>query len=266
MSEFSKSTKMSSLIFKTAFVLMCSTGLIYQSMQLLTQYMSGETVVNVDVGKIDPDNMPGLTICHRILLNVTTFINWYKDSKLARKWRRFSENLTESTFVQSEFKRFYQDVAKLFNRSIDDGKLGFKQMKNEATQPPMLFKMAFNGDTQEYPNQFVSYEHFEWYDIITTPIHSIVWHDNIYQCYTFFSQLDIIWRNIFLNINVWYLITNDRSPWRQIAMAYDHVYLSLHSPYTFPDMEPGKYFNKLYLNQSYQIKYLQIKTELLDER
>ena len=78
--------------------------------------------------------------------------------------------------------------------------------------------------------------------------------------------MDTTWRNIFLNINFWYLVIDDRSTWTHVPGGYDHLYFSLHSPFTFPEMEMGKYFTKLYLNQSYQIKYSQIRTELLDQR
>ena len=43
--------------------LFCLGGLLYQSHELLDEYLTGKTVVSLQVGTINSDFIPGITIC-----------------------------------------------------------------------------------------------------------------------------------------------------------------------------------------------------------
>ena len=57
------------LITITCFVLSV-IGLVLHSAQLIGQYMSGKTVVNIEIGRIYEDTIPGITICYPIALSM----------------------------------------------------------------------------------------------------------------------------------------------------------------------------------------------------
>ena len=46
-------------IFRALSTIFCTTGLLYQSCQLLSQYMSGKSVVNIEVKRETYSHLPG---------------------------------------------------------------------------------------------------------------------------------------------------------------------------------------------------------------
>ena len=51
-------------IFRVLSTILCTTGLLYQSCQLLSQYMSGKSVVNIEVKREMYSHLPAITICY----------------------------------------------------------------------------------------------------------------------------------------------------------------------------------------------------------
>ena len=65
--------------------LVCTSGLIYQSMDLLFQYLTGKTVVNMEVGQIFNDTLPAITICYPFVLSMENAVNGSQEQS---EWRR----------------------------------------------------------------------------------------------------------------------------------------------------------------------------------
>ena len=108
--------------------------------------MSGETVVNVEVGKIDPDNMPALTLCHRALLNITNFLNSYTDEiELYKLWNLFSRQFSKLLLKSEKFQTFYQNITKLFYMSIWNNETDYAHFMKEGMSPLFEFSIAFKG-------------------------------------------------------------------------------------------------------------------------
>src|ERR1700761_614445 len=51
------------LIFRILSSLLCTSGLLLQSCQLLSEYLSGKTVVNIEVRRESRANLPAITVC-----------------------------------------------------------------------------------------------------------------------------------------------------------------------------------------------------------
>ena len=62
------------LLFKICSIIFCTTGLIFQSSQLLNQYLSGRTYASIKIGQIFNDTLPAITVCSH---------NFFSPSKLA---------------------------------------------------------------------------------------------------------------------------------------------------------------------------------------
>ncbi len=51
------------IILKLSFTIICTTLLFYQTSEIIIKYLSGKTVVNLEVKRIEHDHLPGITIC-----------------------------------------------------------------------------------------------------------------------------------------------------------------------------------------------------------
>ena len=84
------------IIIKLIACLICTSGLIYQSIDLLFQFMTGKTVVNMEVGHIFDDTLPAITICYPFVLSMDNAVNGSREEK---SWR--SEYLDIESVIAS---------------------------------------------------------------------------------------------------------------------------------------------------------------------
>ena len=55
--------------------LFCLSFLLYQLSQLLSEYMSGKTVVNIEVKREVYENLPAITLCLPLIVLLEKFVN-----------------------------------------------------------------------------------------------------------------------------------------------------------------------------------------------
>ena len=104
-----------SSIYKLLLSLFCSLGLFYQCSQLLIEYFSGKTVVNIEVKRELYDNLAAITVCFPSILSmesVGTYDKQYLENyeyyqKLINKYYKNSTIYYE---IESDIKMAYKKV------------------------------------------------------------------------------------------------------------------------------------------------------------
>src|ERR1700744_6493654 len=94
-------------IMKITFTLICLGGLIYQTFQLFSEYMSGKTVVRIEVGRVFNDTLPAITICYPF------FLSFKKLSKMDLEYNKEYENyldVLKTNRSSPELKEIYDNV------------------------------------------------------------------------------------------------------------------------------------------------------------
>ena len=71
---------------------LCMTGFLYQSHLLFDEFISGKTVVNINIGREDNETLPAITIC---------LPHFFSIDKISRKFTNLEE-LYKNYTVQSE--------------------------------------------------------------------------------------------------------------------------------------------------------------------
>ena len=84
--------KISNYCLKYGFHLICLIGFLYQTSLLMTDYLSGTTVVSIKLGRLQIDSLPAITIC---------FNHFYSSDKVFKN--------------RAELNGFYLDFIKSVN-------------------------------------------------------------------------------------------------------------------------------------------------------
>ena len=58
------------ILCKIIFGMICLTGMIYQTSNLVSVYMKGKTIVNLEIGFIFNDTLPAITLCYPFALSI----------------------------------------------------------------------------------------------------------------------------------------------------------------------------------------------------
>ena len=82
-----------SIIYKLVSFLLCLSGLLYQWSQLFSQYLSGKTVVNVEVKREVYENLPAFTFCFPHILSLEAIAEFDDESK--RNYEEYSKIIKE---------------------------------------------------------------------------------------------------------------------------------------------------------------------------
>ena len=70
MFNFSNNEKVFRIFSKILFGIICLSAMIYQSSNLISVYMNGKTIVNLEIGFIFNDTLPAITICYPYALSI----------------------------------------------------------------------------------------------------------------------------------------------------------------------------------------------------
>ena len=104
--------------YKLITLIVCLSGLIYQALIIYNQFMSGKTVINLEIGGISNVSLPGVTICftgvysmERMAQFNSSYIETNKSYWL-NKWVYY-ESFREYTNIQ--LKNNGLDLNQLFN-------------------------------------------------------------------------------------------------------------------------------------------------------
>ena len=259
---------------KFVFNIICIGVLIYQTNELFNEYSIGKTVISLEVKRLDEEPIPAVTICTQNWLSIEKLSNYSHKNKewiqsnitLYKKLYNFyqknlikhgnnNENMTKIVNILNEV---YRNITSLVEIS---GLTPFQMMNK--------YSIGLNGN-----GTGVSYSYdgtLKGARITDTvipndedPIESFISIPfNFHKCFTFYSHLKNVWRNIKFKLNyvsIRLVFVNDTWPgWR---MNLGDLLISIHSPNSLPQLES---MVKIDSEKFHEFTYSQINTELLGE-
>ena len=124
-----------SSLYKLLSSIFCSIGLLYQCSQLLSEYLTGKTVVNIEVKRELYENLPAITFCIPSILSIES---------VAKYDQQYQTNY-----------EFYQKLIKLYNinstlyakrkNNITDAYLKIDQIYNKIFYEPNFLDIVIDN-------------------------------------------------------------------------------------------------------------------------
>jgi len=276
------------LFLRIILFLICISGLTYQASRLVSQYIRGQTVVNIRVEKLRYSKIPAITICYPRFISMEKMVKLYPEVRPAYdEYQNIINSANETDYDNEDLKKKLEDIYKNnFTRLnkhfdipvyqlFDDMSIPFNFTKRSLSQfKKSYFTGIYETEETEYSveiqangmvNDFnKSLDYMRDY----TPIESIAMTNRGvgYKCYTFFSELNEKWRKIKINLNFISIQINHDKNWFP-PHFYDNqaeaFQFSMHSSISIPDMSYGHNFIPLRAGYSNEITFSQIDTILL---
>ena len=274
MESFTNSRKFQ-LSYKLCLTMACLSGLIYQINTLLTDYLGGETLVTLNVGRFDQDHVPGLTLCFEDINSLRSSMsldiqkanqNYSEMRKNLYKYQQqdLTQNISEAIkTTQRKMAEIRNDMLSqiyLSPRSISDimseYRLGLEQIK---------INISLSGTTyDEQSRKFVKISNVNvdkpTESVLILPIsgslpgRNKLYGINAFKCFTYFSAINKYWRKFKIKIDHMYVKISNMD-------ILSPVYLSLHSPNSLSTKNPIM----INFGESHDLYYTQLKTELLGD-
>ncbi len=276
------------LFLRVILFFICISGLTYQASRLVSQYIRGQTVVNIRVEKLRYSKIPAITICYPRFISMEKFVELFPESSQAfDEYQNLINSVNETDYDNKDLKKEMEDIYEHnFTRLNKHFDLPVYELFDELSlpfnfpkRPLSQFKKSYftgiyeTGET-EYSIEIqangkvkdfnTSLDYMRDY----TPIESIAMTNKGvgYKCYTFFSELNKKWRKIKINLNFISIQINHDKNWFP-PQVYDHkvetFQFSMHSTISIPDMSYGHNFIPLSAGYSNEITFSQIDTILL---
>ena len=268
--------KNSQVCFRTLLVIVCSVGLIYQTSQLIGQYMSGNTVIQMRIESLGEQNLPAFTVCF------DQFISFWKLSKVDPEIGKLFQdylhviegdqankskilykihNKAESIYLNSDIlgSRTIPDLFDNITIPFDLLKsIDISDFRTRSIIKPNIRGIIRNGD-----KFFIDYYRLDDYYQIESISLGL---NSMRKCFTLFSSLSKVWREYKINL--------DKIEIRIFDDLYSYpeqlgdVYFTVHSPNSLPDFIFGGNFQILKRSEGYTrlITYSQINLNVLDHR
>ena len=280
------------IIFRALSTILCAIGLLYQSCQLLYQYLSGKSVVNIEVRHEINANLPAITICYPEMISMQMAANYsdtyrgnfeiYKNlikvvKNNATKYEELKNNMTN---LHQAFKdRFYSIenidnyLDKFFKMSLPFKYYNHLYGMNE--------NMKIETSIHEYDKSIITIEleghiiedgkNFSFfkkkmsnktrYIYQENPVETISLKHHV-KCFTFFSFINPIWSDIKLNkfdLKIHIAINYDVN-WFPPNLV-ENFKLAIHSPKIIPEFKNIEFFEIISNIFKYYITFTKIKVD-----
>ena len=146
--------------------IICSIGLVKQTVDLFGQYLSGQTVVSIKYESNKLDFIPGITVCYSQALSVERVVqrDFYDDGKIIKDGYAFYLNVTDG----KAFQKFKEQVSKeSANKSEEDvlDKTWNELLSDEESSVEAIYKSLIRINTdpefipvKEFFNLSIQYE------------------------------------------------------------------------------------------------------------
>ena len=256
------------------FIIICSLCFSYQSLQILTEYSLGKTVVNIKLTNPVQDTLPGVTICYDKFYSFQKLVEITPGYE--KKWKEYQDHLEELAVLIREAKiTMPEQLSKMLHfidfyykltRTNRDYQYGYISMMNlsipffwlDNPDSPIILSEV-QATTRMDDGDFIDYQ-----DKMRIAYESLFFRDGSMQkCLTMFTWLNPGLRNLTVrgSLVVFYITF----PLLQIPVNFEtKVLFSLHSPNEMPG---AKNFIELELGVGrYQVLYSKVITKLVPGR
>ena len=263
--------------FKLFLMCFCASGLIYQVHILIAQYMSGNTIVNIKVGRIYNDTLPGFTICFPRFLSMERVVKI--DDKyrgIVNEYLKLMDNYNTTNLARAThlYYEVYNDFINTHsNRMNIDEMMNKISLQYKDIEDNELILIKLFGKVDNYTNQ----DHFEIERIRQTmshmhvdPLESLVIEPeingtvdgiDIKKCFTFFTTKQKYWKNFKLIFEAVTFKLN-RTILRR-SIPFESLYFSIHSNNFIPHFNYDREFEVLQSNNTQVFKFYQMKLQRL---
>ena len=271
-------------IVKTILVFLLLCGFLYQAHLIYLQYMSGKTIISLEISQIPDDSPPAITICtelysmeragkfhhgftainelyQELLRNESTATN-YDIRKSYHLARLFLYNEVFYNYNNGNFKNNGLDMNELFDKMT----IKYKALDGSQT---VSFGFIKREDNNTVPGEWeIESNNIYHYNYTGDPLESIVILNNPekydlriqVKCMTFFSHAQQQWRNIQVQIEMFKIKINS---YAVSSIFEDIYYIAIHSTNKLPDFYAGVTFKKLNIKGETTIKYSEQKVKRL---
>ena len=272
--EKSKFKARGQTIFKIIITIFSLCGFIYQVQIIYDQYMSGKTIISIEIGNNQEQTPPAVTICFPQLFSMENAAKFHPDFKvindkylevLKTDFRKVRE-LHFNSFREYTYKKLKNkglDMIELFDKMS----VKYKALDGNLT---ILFKFSERTDDKPLQGNFnIEFgKTYRYYTYIGDPLETIVIRqmDKGFQtqecvkCLTFFSHAQEEWRNFqaqIQSINIKYMNPEKSFPFNV------YYQISVHSPNHLPSYDLNVDFELIDFTQTTNIKYSENKIQRL---
>ena len=231
-----------------------SIGFIYQSLQILTPYISGKTYAEYEFVMKSVTKLPAITVClpelisfENVALNYPQWRNHYSIylKTLNTSLKEDSVNNSAVEYFRSFKQIFFSEqhsvrdfLTRIGTNSLDTGGVDLTVYDDD----DQLVKLVVT-------NQFESL-------VVTWPP---------IKCYTILSEMNIeIQSRQFQLIKIQFKIRHHYE-WYPINSQNKFVFISFHSSNYIPNFEPGVTFRRIYFGYTLAVTFSEIELNLLPE-
>ena len=259
-------------VFKIIYFLISFFGLIYQVQIIYTQFMTGKTIVTIEIGRLYHVSLPAVTVCLPELFSMERAAqNHPMFTQINRLYQDLLKNKSEkaSQFYKETFQK--HTVEKLRNDGLDMNEIFNKiSIKFKAFDGYTIFILELIGNPETEENDFTS-KNNHVYKYVGDPLETIIIQSqgeihNYSKCFTFFSSAQVQWKNFQAQLIGLAFTLDETAMSSSFPISYYPFYLvSIHSPNHLPDLDDKQEFKRVYLNHYTSIKYSEIRIQRLGE-
>ena len=254
----------------TAIFIIC---FIYQTTELMSEYMSGRTVINIKYGRESNESIPGITICYPCYLSMEGAIQL--NPKLGSVFRDYktlnNDNVSLKNSQADKLNKLYLEIYENITNShsifdlMDKFSIPFNISSDKELKPFInvtAFGFVRTSDT-------LGIDYISHTDV--NPIESFAFIREIHipcisKCFTFFSSLNQKWQGLNFALNYMLIEIEHDQNWFPISIferSGKSMYFSLHSRNILPELMKGENFVEIDSQNVYIISFSQIHIHLL---
>ena len=235
--------------FQSFFMVASLFGFIYQVSIIYDQYMSGRTIINLEIGKKTDKSMPAITICFHGLFSMERVAKYdpefreknktYWDIIVSKKYSSEEKLVITYQFYESTFQNYINENLK--TKGLNMNELFDKMsLKYSALTGEKMIQFSIHGNN----DNIYSDKEFENDPVETISIfqeEQDIEYISCRKCLTFFSYAQKEWRNFqgqfnYINISKFLNLIHIRS------MPLKYIVISIHSPNYLPEFNTKDFF------------------------
>ena len=116
MSQLSSNTRR---IISYSIIVLCVSGLVFQTTELFFQYLKRQTVVNIRVEKNKYTSIPAITICYPGIVSMEKTTEKYPQLKpLFDEYKNSMKNVSENDYKNETFVQKWNKLYKIISRLL----------------------------------------------------------------------------------------------------------------------------------------------------
>ncbi|CAG2167826.1 unnamed protein product, partial [Oppiella nova] len=233
MKTFLKSHSRTQLLFRVLISLVCLSGFLYQANEIISQYMTGRTFVNIKIERLKERHLPAITVC------APGVLSWAAYMSTSSEFTNTSEPLADNS---TTYYRYVNNIMHHKNISLDD----------------FYNRLSISLANHSQGHHIREFDDHVVYD--PSPVETILSNPVPKKCVAFFSDYNPYWKGLYTEQKVMDIRIEPDENW--FPPGFNHYSLILHSPNDIP-LYKVEYYQEIQIGYYHEFKYSEIETQLL---